>query len=107
MQILNWQDTNYINRIDQILTMSRVQNLAISEAVAAIINEVVKSKDKGLIKFTSKFDKINMKPDSFLFSENEINEAIDQISIDQRRAVDLAVNRIKDFHKMQLQNSDH
>ena len=94
MQILNWQDTNYSSRIDQILTQSRVQDLEISEAVAAIINEVLKSKNKGLIKFTSEFDKINMKPDSFLFSENEINKAIDQISIDQRKAVDLAVKRI-------------
>ena len=102
MQVLNWQDTNYISRIDQILTKSRVQDLDISEAVTAIINEVVKNKNKGLIKFTSKFDKINLKPDSFLFSENEIDKAIDQISIDQRKAVDLAVKRIKDFHKMQL-----
>ena len=102
MQILNWKDTNFSSRLDQILTKSRAQDLEITAAVAGIINEVVKSKNKGLINLTRKFDNINMKPESFLFSQNEINDAIDQTSSDQRKAVDLAAKRIKDFHKMQL-----
>ena len=84
------------------LSKSKHQDLELTEAVKDIINQVIKTKNKGLIKLTKQFDNVNLKPKDLLFSRDEINQASDEISSEQRIALDLAAERINAFHKMQL-----
>jgi histidinol dehydrogenase len=102
LQILNWRNKNFDTSMERILSNSRDQGVDISDTVASIIDEVVTAKDKGLIRLTKQFDNIYLKPENFMVSQDEINLACDQVTTDQRNAVDLAVKRIRAFHKRQL-----
>ena len=102
MQILNWQDSNFIDSLELVLSKSHETDLAISLTVANIIQQVVNEKNKGLIKLIKKFDNINLAIDDLAVSEDEITFACEKITLEQKSAVDLAAKRIRDFHKMQL-----
>ena len=75
MQILNWQDSNFIDSLELVLSKSHETDLAISLTVANIIQQVVNEKNKGLIKLIKKFDNINLAIDDLAVSEDEITFA--------------------------------
>ena len=102
LKILNWQEKIFESAIERILSCSRGQDLDISDTVSKIIQQVVTKKNEGLIELTQKLDNIDLKPENFMFSQPEINLACDQVPFDQKKAIDLAAKRIKDFHEKQL-----
>ena len=68
--------------------------------VQAILNEIKINGDEALRKFTLQFD--GVKPDSFLVTEKELNEAELQIDEDLKAAIHLASKNILTFHAAQI-----
>ena len=68
--------------------------------VRSILNEIKVNGDEALRKFTLLFD--GVKPDSFLVTEKELNEAELQIDEDLKAAINLASNNIQVFHAAQI-----
>lgn len=66
----------------------------------AILNEIKINGDEALRKFTLQFD--GVKPDSFLVTEKEINEAELQIDEELKAAIHLASKNILTFHAAQI-----
>lgn len=102
MQFLNSQDINFDDLLEKILDQSRYQDRDTSKAVTEIINQVAKQQNNALLNFTKQFDKISLKAEDLMFSEDEIEDSVNQVSSEQKKAVDLAVERIKEFHLHQL-----
>jgi histidinol dehydrogenase len=68
--------------------------------VQAILNEIKINGDEALRKFTLQFD--GVKPDSFLVTEEELNEAELQIDEELKTAIALASKNIQTFHAAQI-----
>ena len=102
MQILNSQDSEFESSLDKFISEPRSQNSNVEASVAKIIQAVKVSKNEALIKFTKQFDRISLRQDEMLVSDEEIITNCSKVPIEQKKAVDFAARRIKSFHKRQL-----
>lgn len=68
--------------------------------VQSILHEIKLNGDKALRKFTSEFDGVKL--DSFLVTEDELNEAELQIDEELKTAINLASKNIQVFHAAQI-----
>lgn len=71
----------------------------IEETVKGIFKEVQTKGDAAISKYTSLFDGIDLK--TFEVSEKEINEAINQVPVALKEAIQLAKSNIERFHEAQ------
>ena len=55
-----------------------------------------------MIEYTKKFDNIDLGRGRIFFQPNEIEESIGKIDLLDRKAIDLSIDRIMDFHKKQM-----
>ncbi len=73
--------------------------------VSRILEDVKQNGDEALIKYTNRFDSSAVKIDSLVVSTAEFEKAeslVDKTFID---SLDIAISRIENFHKRQLENS--
>ena len=76
------------------------KNLSDLESVVnEVFEEVKKSGDKALVKYTQKFDKVELS--DFKVSEKEIQEAEQLLSDELKQAINLAKSNIEKFHNSQ------
>ncbi|MBB5373520.1 histidinol dehydrogenase [Acidocella aromatica] len=74
----------------------------VGSAVAEIIARVRREGDAALLDYTSRFDRVNLTPETLRVSQAEIDTALACTSHELREALTLAARRIETFHKMQL-----
>jgi len=87
----NWKD----------LLKRPTQSVAdIENTVETIFGEVQKDGDSVLKKYTEKFDGVAL--DDFVVSKNEIAQASSLVSVELKKAIQLAKNNIEKFHKAQI-----
>ena len=67
-----------------------------------IIEKVKTVGDKALIKYTQKFDEVDLQKVGFFYKKVEIEDSVRKCSLEDKLAIDLAISRIKDYHKKQL-----
>lgn len=73
----------------------------IKDAVLKIIKEVKLNGDNAVIKFTKKFDKVELKASELQVSEEEINSAYDKIDIKLLESLKHAKKNLIKFHQAQ------
>ena len=78
---------------------------AIDGAVAKIIDQVRKRGDRALIELTAKFDSVNLTAATLRVTSAERRSALKQIPRADRRALELAAQRITDFHRRTMEKS--
>ena len=71
--------------------------------VAEILEDVRKNGDAALMKYTAKFDKVEV--DDFYMSRDELEKAAALISPELKKAIDASADNIRRFHEGQLQQS--
>jgi len=70
--------------------------------VAAILSRVVQEGDAAVIELTSRFDQLDLTPETLAFSKAEIDAAVAAVSAPERAALELAAGRIRAYHERQL-----
>ncbi len=75
------------------------------EKVKEIVEEVKKRGDKALLEYTEKFDGIKLTPETLEIPYEKIEEAYDSIEEEVREALEIAEERIRSFHELQLEKS--
>ena len=100
MRVLNGNIKNFDLKLVEILNKRKISQLSVHEKVKRIINSVKKDKDKAVLKYEKKFSNISNKnvSKSFKFSKKEINKIISKLDNQTKRSIDLAFQRIKNFH---------
>ncbi len=71
--------------------------------VAAILKTVKEIGDSALYNYAKDFDKVRLK--SLRVAKSEIEEAVKQVSVELKRAIDVACKNIYKFHKAQVLDS--
>lgn len=105
-QFLNTSDTDFEDRFRSLLSMKREDAPGVDEAVAGIIADVRARGDAALIEFTAKLDRLELTPETFAFSEAEIDAAIAEVPAAEREALELAAERIRAYHERQLPSDE-
>jgi histidinol dehydrogenase len=101
-QFLSTSDTDFEERFRALLSMKREDAPDVDEAAARIIADVRARGDEALIDLTEKFDRLSLTPETFAFSEQEIDEAIAAVPDADRAALELAATRIRAYHERQV-----
>ena len=100
--LLNTSDTGFEQRFAELLSAKREDAPDVDETVAEIIAQVRAERDTALIALTERFDRLRLAPDTLAFTAEDIDAACAQVPETERRALELAAARIRDYHERQL-----
>ncbi|MFN3814494.1 MAG: histidinol dehydrogenase, partial [Aquificaceae bacterium] len=70
-----------------------------------IIEKVKKEGDKAIAEYTKKFDNVELLPDNMEIPYEELENAYNEIEDDIRSALEIAYERIRQFHELQKEKS--
>jgi histidinol dehydrogenase len=107
INILHSWDDKEKGRINELLARSNLllRDTEASAVVREIINDVASTGDKGLIKYTQRFDGVKLTPKALKVSPTEIRNAYARVEKEFLDTIRLASTNITKFHIKQLRNS--
>ncbi|GAA5082087.1 histidinol dehydrogenase [Roseibacterium beibuensis] len=100
-QFLDTSDADFEARFSALLSMKREDAPEVDDIVAGIIADVRTRGDEAVIELTEKFDRLQLTPSTLAFSAEEIEAAITAVPEDERKALELAADRIRAYHARQ------
>ncbi|MEM7241782.1 MAG: histidinol dehydrogenase [Pseudomonadota bacterium] len=100
-QFLNTGDAAFAAQFEAFLGQKREASADVGAAVDAILADVAARGDAAVIEYTAKFDGLDLTPETLAFSRDEIDAAILDIDPTERAALELAADRIRDYHMRQ------
>lgn len=101
-QFLDTTDAGFEDAFVALLGMKREDSPDVDAVVADIIADVRQRGDAAVLELTAKFDRMELTADKLRFSEAEIEEIIQQVSDEERAALELAAERIRAYHERQM-----
>lgn len=101
-QFLNSQDAGFEAQFTALLGAKREDSPDVAAVVADIIADVRARGDAAVIELTAKFDRLKLTAQTLRFSEEEIDDYCAQVSDEERGALSLAAERIRDYHVRQM-----
>ncbi|MBL8561292.1 MAG: histidinol dehydrogenase [Gemmobacter sp.] len=99
---LNTQDAGFEAAFTALLGMKREDSPDVDATVAAIIADVRARGDAAVIELTARFDRLELTPETLAFSAAEIAAEVAKVSPEDRAALELAAERIRDYHARQM-----
>ncbi len=97
-----YKDSNFLINFKKFLRSREQTNNKVVETVSRVLNDVKVNKDSAVLKYTRKFDNINLEDVGLYYKPNEIRESIDNSSPKDRDAIELSISRIQEFHEKQM-----
>ena len=105
MKILEFNKKNLLIEIRNHLSKRNENtNEKVDESVKKILDDVRIKGDQALIKYTKKFDKIDLKIEEFCLSKEIILTYQDKINQDVFNSFKKAIENVKKFHELQIPN---
>lgn len=101
-QFLDFDAADFEARFDALLTAKREDSPDVDAIVADIIADVRARGDAAVIALTERFDRIALTPDTLRITSEEVEAAVEQVSGDDRSALELAADRIAAYHARQM-----
>ncbi|MBN3860103.1 histidinol dehydrogenase [Neisseriaceae bacterium PsAf] len=106
MKYLNSADSNFIKTLSQALFFEQSQDNSIESVVAEICNDVKIMGDLAVLKYTKRFDHLEVASVNDLTLESEeLKQAFESLPEKVQKALVLARDRIQNFHEHQVQKS--
>jgi histidinol dehydrogenase len=91
-----------------LLDMKRENDVDVNALVASIIADIRSRGDAALIEYTKRFDRLDeLSPATLRITKAEIDAALTQVDRSLVEALELAAERIGEFHRRQLPESYH
>ncbi|PQO22534.1 histidinol dehydrogenase [Rhodobacteraceae bacterium WD3A24] len=85
-----------------LLVAKREGAAQVDDTVADIISDVRARGDAALIELTERFDRVRLTPETLRFSPEELAAETAKVSSDDRAALELAAERIRNYHARQM-----
>lgn len=101
-QFLDASAIDFEERFVALLGAKREDSPDVDAVVAEIIADVRARGDAAVIDLTSKFDRLDLTPETLAFSAEEIDAFCEQVSQEDRMALELAATRIRAYHERQM-----
>ena len=102
LKFLDGNSKNIFKKIEDISTQRKRLQENKSSISKQIVIQVRKNKDKAIIKFEKKFNKLaKINKKDLIFSNKEIKEIINSLDKKTKKSIDIAYQRLKKFHLFQ------
>ena len=101
-QILNINQADFETQFQALMSAKREDSPDVDATVTKIIADVRERGDAAVIELTSKFDRLDLAPDTLAFSREEIMAHCATVPAEDRTALELAAKRIRDYHERQM-----
>ena len=102
LKLIKSNQKNFLSKLDIILQKRKLKNPTIDLKVKSILQDIKRNKDSALIKYEKKYSNIkNISLKNIIFSTSEKKKIIKGLDKKTKASIDLAFNRILDFHKRQ------
>ena len=106
IKLLRFSDKDFEGNLKDCLEFDSSNNEQIMDVAKNILLEIKEKGDKALIGFTKQFDSLNIENAlSLEITPKDINTAFNNISQDQKKALEEAASRIFEYHKKQKNES--
>ena len=105
MKIIKYTDDDYPQVVQALVERCDVDFQTQDAAVRTILEAVKRDRDEGLLRFTHQFDRNDYRLSDLEVRPEDIQEAYNQVTLDQLEAMKLAAGNIQRFHEKQVQES--
>ena len=103
---LDASQDDFNQRLDQLLAWESVSDTHVAAVVDDILHQVKARGDAAVLEYTNKFDRRNAQTiDDLVVSSAQLHAALNDITPEQRLALEVAAERIRSYHQHQLQSS--
>ena len=103
---LNANQADFDQHLDQLLAWEGVSDKAVNERVEGIIAAVRERGDAALVEYTARFDALDVAGMADLILDRaRLKLALQRISPEQRTALEVSAQRVRDYHEKQQQGS--
>ncbi|WP_323845089.1 histidinol dehydrogenase [Microbulbifer magnicolonia] len=103
---LNAADREFDAQLDQLLAWESVADSQVEATVAEILQQVRSRGDAAVIEYTNRFDRRQLaSAREFCLAPAELSAALQRIPAAERRALEAAAERVREYHRYQLQES--
>ncbi|HAA92318.1 MAG TPA: histidinol dehydrogenase [Rhodospirillaceae bacterium] len=99
---LNAKDTDFENAFSEFLDAQREAAADVDQVVSDILADVRARGDAAVLDYTERFDRLSFEAGQLRFTEAEIASAKQDCDAETLAALNLAAERIRDFHVKQL-----
>jgi histidinol dehydrogenase len=105
---LNTADKNFTSNFNAVVAAKRDAETDVSDVVKGIIADVKKRGDKAVVEYTRQFDRFDIPENGLRVPLKEIESSREACDSKIIQALELAAERIRDFHRRQLpENLDY
>ena len=99
---LNSKDAQFKETLLSSLSLPMADDEAIDAVVVKILAEVKAQGDEAILAFTKQFDRLNVASVADLeISRKELEQAYQDLSVEQKNALDIAAQRVRTYHEKQ------
>ena len=103
---LDSQQEDFATQMDSLLAWEAVSNKEVNAIVDDILLQVKQRGDAAVVEFSNRFDRLDVASMAELeFSKAQLQEALDTLPADQKEALQIAADRVRDYHEKQLGES--
>lgn len=103
---LDASQDDFNQRLGQLLAWESVSDTRVAAVVDDILHQVKMRGDAAVLEYTNRFDRRNAQTiHDLLISPAQLHAALNEITAEQRLALEVAAERIRSYHKHQLQSS--
>ena len=100
------RDADFTQTLDDLIAWDMVSDSDVEAAVTAILRQVKTQGDQALIALTNRFDRRQVDNiEQLIIGQEKLQQALETIDVETRRALEVAADRIRDYHNHQQQSS--
>lgn len=99
-------DQDFDQKLKALLAFDTAQDDGVDVVVADILRDVKQRGDEAVLEYTRRFDRLDAADMSELeLSKAELQKALDNLPVEQRKALQQAADRVRTYHEKQLMSS--
>lgn len=103
---LDTKQTDFDSQMDQLLAWEAVSDEKVNNIVNEILERVRTEGDAAVVEYTNRFDNTSAQKMSDLeMSKERLQSALDNLPVDQRKALEVAAERVRSYHERQKVDS--
>ena len=99
---LRTKDADFEAQFSSLIKIKREKSEDVNASVSKILEAVKSRGDDALVEFTKSYDDFDINPAKMRIAEDDIDIAVKSCSASEIEALNLAADRIKDYHKKQM-----
>lgn len=103
---LDSTQADFRQQMDKLLAWEAVSDEKVNQIVNEILQRVAQEGDQAVVEYTNRFDNTAVSEMSELeMSQERLQAALDNLPEDQRKALEIAAERVRSYHERQLVDS--